>query len=172
MKRILLILFLVGGSTSTALGSGFDADVYLTQDKTMVGLGLSVIDSKVGLDLDLAFIYLNDESERIGFPADDSFVGNLLGIHLIYRVHKVGPAEGRVGVGFDYWALWGINGDEYKMGLPLFVEARYALAPGITTHLQARSYLIASDGLGLGVDFDGEETSPVLMTVGLGGTFQ
>jgi len=171
MKHILMTLLCLSCMYGTAQSSGFDADVYLAKDKTMVGLGLSVIEGQVGIDLDLAFIYLNEGAERVGFPEDDSFVGNLLGIHLIYRVYKKGPAEGRLGTGFDYWALWGINGDEYKMGLPLFVEGRYTLAPGVTTHLQARGYLLASDGLGLGIDFDGEETSPILLTAGLGGAF-
>ena len=31
-------------------------------------------------------------------------------------------------------------------------------------------YLLASDGLGLGVDFDGEEKAPVLVTIGVGGS--
>jgi len=169
MNRALMALTLTVGMTSPALGSGFDADIYLTKDKTMVGLGLSMIEGRLGLDLDLAFIYLNEGSERAGFSEDDSFVGNLLGVHLIYQPLKQGPAQGRVGVGFDYWALWGINGDEYKMGLPIFVEGRYFLVPGVNTHVQIRSYLVASDGLGLGVDFDGEETTPVLVTVGIGG---
>ncbi len=169
MNRALMALTLTIGMTSPAVGSGFDADVYLTKDKTMVGLGLSVIDDRFGLDLDLAFIYLNEDSERVGFPKNDSFVGNLLGVHLIYQPLKQGSAQFRVGTGFDYWALWGINGDEYKMGLPIFVEGRYLLAPGVNAHVQVRSYLVASDGLGLGVDFDGEETAPVLVTVGLGG---
>ena len=170
MKRILMALVLLTGMTGTTHASGFDADIYLAKDKTMVGLGLSFIEARLGIDMDLAFIYLNEGSERAGFSEDDSFVGNLLGIHLIYKALKRGPAETRVGAGFDYWALWGINGDEYKMGLPVFAEARYFLAQGVNTHLQVRTYLLASDGLGLGVDFDGEEKAPVLVTIGVGGS--
>jgi hypothetical protein len=172
MKKMLLAIGLVTAMAGSVYGASLDADIYLTKDKTMLGAGVSFVDGLVGFDLDLAFVYINEDAERAGFPTDDSFIGNLLGIHLVFRPVKRRQMEGRVGVGFDYWALWGINGDEYKMGLPIFVEGRYFVDRTLNVHLQVRSYLLASEGLGLGVDFDGDETQPVLLTVGIGGTWE
>ena len=172
MKNALCALALMIGVAGHADAAGFDADLYLAKDKTIIGLGVPLVFESFGIDLDLAFIYVNDDADRAGFSDDDSFVGNLLGVHLVYRPVVTGRAEGRVGLGFDYWALWGINGDEYKMGIPVFAEGRYFIDQVTNVHLQVRTYLVASDGLGLGEDFDGEEGPPVLVTIGIGGDWK
>lgn len=151
-------------------GFGLDVETMLIEDKTVVGIGGYGIYKMVGLDLGFALAWLDEEDPRP--PVEGSFLGGLFQAHVFVHLGAMRPLVFRVGTGLDAWLLWGIDEDEQKYAMPFFGEVRYFIGDTLNVFVQPRYYLFESDGLEVGVAPDGDEGSPFLFTVGLGGEWR
>lgn len=146
---------------------GVQGETMLIEDKTVVGLSVYGFYSMFGLQLGFALAWLDEEDPRP--PIEGSFIGGLFHVHALARFRVMQPLTLRVGTGLDAWLLGGIDEDEQKFAMPLVAEARFHVGDHLNLFVQPRYYLIASDGLEIGVAPDGDEGSPFLVTVGVGG---
>ena len=148
----------------------FGAQGFLTKDKVIVGLdGGGFFSEFIGLHVGGSLIFVDENAPSKG--VDSIFLGGLLELHLQGRFALHRTAELRVGMGVDIWSLWGIDGDEVLFGLPALVEGRFFLSPQWAVYGRARYYLTSSKNIRLGENFEGEESVPVLLSVGIGRHF-
>lgn len=140
---------------------------FLVQEKAMIGPNGGLQIGWFDLDLDFALIFLTEDDPAGAL--DGSFVGALLGVHPMIRALEVGPVELLAGTGFDAYGLWGIHSGEWKLGWPFLAEARVFVTENLGASLQLRIYALGSDGLEVGVDRGGEESAPLLLSIGVGG---
>jgi len=100
---------------------------------------------------------------------DGTFIGFLLAPHLFFSQPLHPTAEARIGLGVDIWPLTGINADEYKAAMPIYGEVNVGVTPSLRAFLRVRAYLLKSDGLSIGEDYEGETQLPFLVSIGLSG---
>jgi hypothetical protein len=146
----------------------FGGEVFLVKDKSIAGLDINLfLAPTFGINLEAAMAFVNDDAPREG--TDASFLGFLLAPHVFYnhRIHNT--VDGRIGLGVDVWPLSGINGDEVKLAMPVYGEINVGVTPSLRAFVRARLYLVSSDGLSPGEDFDGETQVPLLISIGLSG---
>lgn len=156
-----------GPAAADETAFGVQGETMLIEDKTVAGLSVYGFYSMFGLQLGFALAWLDEEDPRP--PIEGSFIGGLFHIHALVRFAVMQPLTLRAGTGLDAWLLWGIDEDEQKYAMPLVLEARFHIGDHLNLFVQPRYYLIASDGLEIGVAPDGDEGSPFLVTVGVGG---
>ncbi len=148
-----------------------DGALALAQDKVFVGPRLR-IDGKVltgGVDA----IFLYKASDRDDDGHDGVFLGHLFSFALGARVRVVQDLYLSGGSGFDAWYLWGIDLNEAKFAMPLWVEARYWANNRLGAFVNARYNLLASGGLDFGATRQeasrGEDGAlPLMFMIGLG----
>ena len=90
-------------------------------------------------------------------------------------LHKQTIGQGmqlRLGGGFDYWSLYGIHPDEGVGGLVFVSEFRGQIVPNSMFFLRSRFYVVKSDGLQPGIDREGNESAPIILSAGLVWRFQ
>jgi len=148
---------------------GLEAEGLLVKDKVIAGVsGYVFFNEMIGIDGAFQLMFLDEESRRL----DGTFLGGLLSAHLVFGFPVGDQAMIRVGTGVDYYGLWGIDDEESKLAMPLLVEARVYLTENLSAFIQPRYYLFSSDGLEPGVALDGDESTPLVISVGVGGEWR
>lgn len=105
-----------------------------------------------------------------GAAAREMLSGPLLGgVFSVYPTVRF-PAhqlvEVAAGVGLDVFALWGVNLDEYKLGVPVLLEVQSRFSPSASVYVEVRYYLYRSEGLGVNEPLRGGDRQPVLVALG------
>ena len=174
MRSLLLALLFwapLPARAEQAESGSVGAQFYLVQDKFIAGVSGGVQGPILGLDAEFSLLFTREEDTS--GATDGSFIGGLLGAHLMARVPlDLGPVMLRGGTGLDAFGLWGINSEEWKYAWPLLAEGRARVFARLEVFVRARWYLLNSDGLGVGEHFDGEQGPPFLMSVGVGGRWE
>ncbi len=141
-------------------GAAVGIEMYLVSGKAIAGPWLDLSFDRWRVDGSLSFIVAQN-SQR-------SFLGNLLTVHGAWQLLELPWLELNAGTGLDVFMLWAINLDERKYGWPVFVEARGETPGGFGAAVQARFYMLASEGIEPGVRRDGESSGlPVFLVVSL-----
>jgi hypothetical protein len=142
------------------MGSG---QWFWTQDKLMPGLELGVGRGLVELDLELSFV----ASTRSSRDWDGTLLGNQLGAYLMLSPVRQRHVELSLGLGGDFYLLWGIHSDAWEAALVPRVAVRLWPFERLGITLTARSYLFPSRGLELGTRRDGSEAPAFLLSSGI-----
>jgi hypothetical protein len=148
-----------------------DGALVLAQDKVFLGPRLRVDGGIITGGVDAIFLYKGSDRDDDGH--DGVFLGNLFSFALGARVRVVQDLWLSAGTGFDAWYLWGIDLNEAKFAMPLWVEARYWVNGWLGAFLNTRYNLLASGGLDFGATREdvgrGQEGSvPLMFTIGVG----
>jgi hypothetical protein len=133
------------------------------QGKAMPGIEFAAGRGLFELDLELSFLTLTEHSREL----DSSFLGNQLGAFLMLT-----PLRGRyfdlnIGLGGDFYLLWGIQSGVREAALAPRVVARIWPFENLGLTFMARSYLLHSDGMDLGTARDGSSGPPILLSTGI-----
>jgi len=151
--------------------AGLDGEVLLVPDKVIAGIGgYYFFHDMVGIDLGFSLIFLDEE--RPQSAVEGTFLGSLMTAHLMFGFPVADMMQLRVGTGIDYYALWGIDDEETLAAMPVVGELRIRAGKTLNVFVQPRYYLFHSDGLEPGVDVDGKEEAPFVISVGVGGSWQ
>jgi hypothetical protein len=114
-------------------------------------------------DVELSFIGLTRSSPDL----DASFVGNQLGAFLMLTPLRERYYDVSVGLGGDFYLLWGIHSGAREAALAPRAVARIWPLENLAVTLTARSYLLHSEGLELGTAREGGSGPPILISTGL-----
>ncbi|MBU0550996.1 hypothetical protein KKF91_21245 [Myxococcota bacterium] len=165
-------LLLLGTPPAHALEANLGVEGFLLEGKTAGGINLLLLfNEHVGLDMEAALLMTDEGTPREGLASDEVFLGFLLGLHVQLQ-RPINPLlRLGVGTGVDFWPLPGVAWGEFKVGMPLYAEARLHLFGGLGAFLRSRYYLLHSQGLAPGEDYSGQVAFPVLNSVGLVGVF-
>ena len=158
-------------SAQSTLKPGVDlgAQVFLVEDKSMMGLDFSAMGRQFGFHFDYSVISADDDAPS--HNVDNNFIGSLVGLHLMGRFVISPQLESRIGLGLDSWVLHGIAAGENKFAWPVLGELRFAIAHKGAAFLRARYYVSASDGLNVGEDYQGNGSPAALVSGGLSYAF-
>lgn len=148
-----------------------DLAFMLATEKVITGARFSSVDGLFTARTLIDFVYKTSDEREDGF--EGSFLGNRFALDLgvIYQV--VPRVSLSLGSGIDCWYLWGINADEVKLSLPLWLEGRFHITPKWSAVINTRMNVISSDGLSYGATREevrsGESGgAPLMTTVGIG----
>jgi hypothetical protein len=119
-------------------------------------------------ELEGAFIWITEDDPH----SDRSFLGNQFGVFAMARPLHLDRLRLAAGLGGDFYPLWNIHSDEWKMALAVRLRADARIASNLWAFGTARSYLLSSDGLELGVARDESKGLPVLFGTGLEWSFE
>ena len=133
------------------------------QGKAMPGLELAAGRGLVELDLELSFISLTERSPDL----DGSWVGNQLGAFLMLTPLRERYFDLSLGLGGDFYLLWGIHSGDREAALAPRVVARLWPLENLAVTFMARTYLVHSEGLELGTARDGGSGPPILLSTGV-----
>jgi hypothetical protein len=133
------------------------------QGKAMPGIELGVGRGLFELDLELSFISLTERSPDL----DGSWVGNQLGVFLMLTPLRERYYDVNVGLGGDFYLLWGIHSGAREAALTPRVVARIWPLENLAVTFMARTYLLHSEGLDLGTARDGGSGPPILLSTGV-----
>ncbi|MEE2788944.1 MAG: hypothetical protein VX589_16530 [Myxococcota bacterium] len=162
----LIMSLVLGQASATEVGG----EGFLVQDKVILGVdGGGFFGRTFGLHLDAALVFSGDDAPATGVKSQ--FIGALLGLHLVGRITVLPMLEARGGIGVDIWPLWGIDAEETLVGLPVFAEARIFASIKWSVFGRLRYYLVHSDRMQPGEDFEGKTHTPVVLSVGFGRHF-
>ena len=153
------------------VSAALDGALVLAPEKVFVGPRLRISGGHITGGIDALFLYKSSDRADDGY--DGVFLGHLFSFALGAQVEAVDHLYLSAGSGFDAWYLWGIDLNEAKFALPLWVEARYWATRSVGVFLNARYNAIASDGLDFGPTREqvsrGEDGGvPLMLTVGAG----
>ncbi len=115
------------------------------------------------LDLEAPFLFTTKEAPEL----TANFLGNRWGIHGFWAPHASKTVRVRVGLGGDFYSLWGIHGDEFKAALALRADVTYWVQPNLGAELGVRGYPLSSEGLSVVRGPGGLEGVPVFLTAAL-----
>ena len=171
MKRLFLVgvLLTMWGSPAAAFELGGEYFLLKDKDITAIEIGGRVSPS-VDISADFGLVFSDRDETAQG--AAGSFLGSLIGVHVLYRRPVGQGLTARFGGGVDYWPLYGINAQESHGGLVFISELRGHLAPQLAGFLRARYYVLRGEGLQPGVDRYGNESAPILWSAGLTWSFK
>ena len=150
-------------------GVDFGAQVFLVEDKSVMGIDFSAMGRQFGAHFDYSVISADDDAPS--HNVDNNFVGSLVGLHFMGRFVIAPQLESRIGLGLDSWLLHGIAAGENKFAWPVIGELRFAIAHKGVAFLRARYYVAASDGLSVGEDYQGNGAPAALVSGGLSYAF-
>ncbi|MCA9545772.1 MAG: hypothetical protein KC613_15315 [Myxococcales bacterium] len=157
---------------STASGEPFArgrvaAQGFLVDGKAIGGLVVGFAASAFRMDLGFNLAWATDERSQASLDGD-GFFGSVVDIHLGARVELTEMFAVEAGSGLDLWWLFALHSEEVKLAMPLYAAVEATLAQQFFGRLEARGYLLASDGLMVGRSFDGEDTVPLFFTASAG----
>jgi hypothetical protein len=133
------------------------------QGKAMPGIELAAGRGLVEFDLELSFLTLTERSPDL----DGSFLGNQLGAFVMLTPLRERYFDLNIGMGGDFYLLWGIHSNAREAALTPRVVARIWPLENLGVTFSARSYLLHSDGLDLGTARDGSSGPPILLSTGI-----
>jgi hypothetical protein len=139
------------------------AQWFWTQGKVMPGLELGMGRGLVEFDFEVSLL-ASTQSSR---DWDGSVLGNQLGVYLMLSPVRQRYVDLSLGLGGDFYLLWGIHADASEAALVPRVAVRLWPLERLGVTLTARTYLLPSRGLELGTRRDGSEAPAVLLTSGI-----
>ncbi len=139
----------------------------MVRDKLMPGLSIGGQWGSFGLDGEIGGIYLQQAAPDC--DVDSGWMGMYFGFHLYGRLFWGPASDIKLGTGFDGFGLLAIHQNEWKLGMPLILEARFFVSDSMDVYVQGRYYVLSSDGMEPGVDRQGRETIPIMLVAGIGG---
>ncbi|MBV69994.1 MAG: hypothetical protein CMH52_01470 [Myxococcales bacterium] len=143
--------------------------VFLVEDKTIAGADFSFAFPNFGIHTSFSIITADDDAPR--HNVDNEWVGSLLGFHLFGRIPFTPTMEARIGTGLDSWLLHGVAPGENKHAWPAYGELRFMPSPKTAAYLRGRYYIVSSDGLGVGEDYQGRQHKEILFSAGVSYVF-
>ncbi|MGB0648432.1 MAG: hypothetical protein ACPGQS_14705 [Bradymonadia bacterium] len=171
MKRSILTLLLCLGVTAPAVAFELGGEYFLVNNKTIGAVQLGgEISPMLDISADLGFVTSHEDESFQG--AAGGFLGSIFGLHLLHKQTIGQGMQLRLGGGFDYWSLYGIHPDEGVGGLVFVSEFRGQIVPNSMFFLRSRFYVVKSDGLQPGIDREGNESAPIILSAGLVWRFQ
>jgi hypothetical protein len=132
------------------------------QGKAMPGIGLAAGRGLFEIDLELSLL-LTERSRDL----DGSVLGNQLGAFLMFTPLRERYFDVNIGLGGDFYFLWGIHSAAREAALTPRVVARIWPLEHLGVTFLARYYLLHSDGLDLGTAHDGSSGPPILLSTGI-----
>lgn len=139
---------------------------FLVKDKAMFGVHARLHYAWLAMSAGMTFVSSTKDDPTGAVEAD--LLGNLFEFHFLAQPLDFQGLMAGVGTGVDLYTLWGINADEVKVAWPMLVDLRwYPMDMLFGVYSQARYYLVTSDGLELGTARDGNESVPVLLSLGV-----
>lgn len=139
------------------------AQWFWTQDKVMPGVEVGLGHGIVEFDFELSFV----ASTRSSPDWDGSMLGNQLGAYLMLTPVRQRYVDLSLGLGGDFYLLWGIHTDAAEAALVPRVAVRLWPLERLGITLTARTYLLPSQGLELGTRRDGSEAPAFLFSTGI-----
>jgi hypothetical protein len=141
------------------------AEIFLVEDKTIAGLDLNIVfNGRVGVHIGFDAIVAKEIAPR--HNVGDNWLGGLFGAHLFFRVPVAPTLEMRIGTGVDAWLLSGIASGESKYAWPIYLEGRLVPARHAGLFIRARHYIVHSEGLLVGEDYNGTSKQAILLSAG------
>ncbi|MEE2755184.1 MAG: hypothetical protein VYA30_00930 [Myxococcota bacterium] len=160
----------------TALGQPIDSkqadvglQVFLVEDKTIAGADFSFASSNLGIHTSFSIVTADADAPRHNI--DNEWVGSLFGLHFFGRVPIAPTMEARIGTGLDSWLLHGIAAGENKYAWPAYGELRFMPTATSAAFLRGRYYILSSDGLDVGEDYQGRQHKEILFSAGVSYVF-
>lgn len=137
--------------------------MFLARGKVMPGVMMHASMPGLYIGAETALLWLVEQ--RPGY--DGSFLGSQVGIHAGMNVLHRSGVDINLGLGPDFYWLWGMTSSAAERALALRAEVHYW--PDRTHGLVfgARVYPLATDGLQLGEKQAGGAGWPVLFTLGV-----
>ena len=136
---------------------------FWTQDKVMPGIELGLGRGLVEFDFELSFVASTQRSR----DWDGTLLGNQLGAYLMLNPLRERYVDLSLGLGGDFYLLWGIHSDAAEAALVPRVSVRLWPLERLGITLTARTYLLPSRGLELGAQRDGSEAPAFLFSSGI-----
>ena len=154
------------GVTFPAAAFELGGEYFLVNDKTIGAIQFGgEINPMLDISADFGFVTSHEDESSQG--AAGRFLGSLFGLHLLHRQTIGQGMQLRLGGGLDYWSLYGIHPDEGVGGLVFLSEFRGQIVPNSMFFLRSRFYVVRSAGLQPGVDREGNESAPIVLSTGL-----
>lgn len=142
------------------LGSG---QWFWMQDKVMPGVELGMGRGLLEFDVELSFVATTQGSR----DWDGTLLGNQLGAYVMLTPVRERYVDLSLGLGGDFYLLWGIHSDASEAALVPRVAVRLWPLERLGITLTARTYLLPSRGLELGTRRDGSEAPAFLFSSGI-----
>jgi hypothetical protein len=142
------------------IGSG---QWFWTQNKAMPGIELGLGRGLVEFDFELSFVVSTQRSR----DWDGTLLGNQLGAYLMLTPLRQRYVDLSLGLGGDFYLLWGIHSEASEAALVPRVALRLWPLERLGITLTARTYLFPSRGLELGTRRDGSEAPAFLLSSGI-----
>lgn len=148
--------------------AGFDRVIgtgqwFWVDGKAMPGLELGLGRSWFELDLELSFITLTERSSEL----DGRWAGNQLGAFAMFTPVREPWLDVSLGLGGDFYLLWGVHSGKTEAALTPRAMVRLWPTEDLAISFSARSYLVHSEGVELGVERDRSSGPPVLLSTGI-----
>ncbi len=143
---------------------------FLVEDKAIVGLtfGLGVSAFQLDVAWNLGWATSDEGKDTL---RGDSFFGSVIDLHAGVQVFSVPGLSIRLQTGCDIWWLSSIHEEETKLAMPAVLTGEVGLIGALVARVQARYYLLRSAGLMPGRSYSGEQGQPIILTLGLGGSW-
>jgi len=139
------------------------AQWFWMQDKVMPGVELGLGYELIEFDFELSFV----APTRSSPDWDGTLLGNQLGAYLMLTPIRQRYVDLSLGLGGDFYLLWGIHEDAWEAALVPRVAVRLWPLEWLGVTLTARTYLFPSQGLELGTRRDGSEAPAFLLSSGI-----
>jgi hypothetical protein len=133
------------------------------QGKAMPGIELGMGRGLFELNVEISFVTLTQPSANF----DGSLLGNQFGAYAMLTPLRNRYCDLSVGLGGDFYLLWGIHSDARKGALAPRLVARVWPSENLALTFSARSYLVHGVGLDLGTARDGSSGPPILLSTGI-----
>lgn len=158
----------LGPAAAAPLLNGRVAAQYLLLDeKTVAGLEGAVGYKRFKFGFEVAPAYTHDPRSQADLDGD-SFFGVAWAIHLGGRVVDGARVFVDISTGVDVWTVMARSENESKLALPLKALAGVRVAGPLAVMASMRAYMVSSEGLHLGQQFGGTDSSPLLFTLAIG----
>lgn len=129
----------------------------------MPGIEFALGGGLVEVDLELSFLTLTERSP----DQDGRWLGNQLGLFLMLTPLRERYFDLNIGLGADLYLLWGVHSEVREAALTPRVVARIWPWERLGVTFMARSYLLSTQGLELGIARGGGSGLPILLSTGV-----
>jgi hypothetical protein len=142
---------------------GLGAQWFFVQDKIMPGLAFRGGHKWLWVHAETSFLFATESSPAL----DGAALGNQFGAYLAISPLNIERAEVHLGIGGDFYWLWGIHGDQWEVAFSTRLTGHYWLTRQLGAFASARAYPASTRGLELGTTRGDESGLPVLFTLGM-----